>query len=227
MLFFALSTIPLIRRLPNNVTQEWYADDASACGEVSHLRLWWDQLSLLGPHFGYFPNASKTWLVVKEQYLNHAQLLFANTCVNVTTDGRPHLGAAIGSTAFVAQYVSNKITTWISELKLLSSFAITQPHAAYSAFTHGLVSKWLSVARTIPNVDDPFHPLEDCIRHSFIPAVTGHLPPCDLETFWLFPLGLAVWVLSTLSECVLLSLPPLTKLPSLCNSVFSNQHFLK
>ena len=159
----------------------WYADDASACGEVSHLRLWWDQLSLLGPHFGYFPNASKTWLVVKEQYLNHAQLLFSNTCVNVTKDGRPHLGAAIGSTAFVAQYVSNKITTWISELKLLSSFAITQPHAAYSAFTHGLVSKWLFVARTIPNVDDLFHPLEDCIRHSFIPAVTGHLPPSDLD----------------------------------------------
>ena len=66
MPFYALSTIPLIRRLPNNVTQAWYADDVSACGEVSHLRLWWDQLSLLGPHFGYFPNASKTWLVVKE-----------------------------------------------------------------------------------------------------------------------------------------------------------------
>ena len=181
MPFYALSTIPLIRRLPNNVTQAWYADDASACGKVSHLHLWRDQLSLLGPHFGYFPNASKTWLVVKEQYLEHAQLLFANTCVNVTKDGRPHLGAAIGYTAFVAQYVSNKITTWISELKLLSSFAITQPHAAYSAFTHGLVSKWLFVARTIPNVDDLFHPLEDCIRHSFIPAVTGHLPPSDLN----------------------------------------------
>ena len=123
--------------------------------------------------------ASKTWLVVKEQYLEHAQLLFANTCVNITTDGRPHLGAAIVSTAFVAQYVSNKITTWISELKLLSSFAITQPHADYSAFTHGLVSKWLFVARTIPNVDDLVHPLEDCIRHSFISAVTGHLPPSD------------------------------------------------
>ena len=145
-------------------------------------------MSVVGPTFItwttfwlYFPNASKTWLVVKEQYLKHSQLLFANTCVNVTTDGRPHLGAAIGSTAFVAQYVSNKITTWIRELKLLSSFAITQPHAAYSAFTHGLVSKWLFIARTIPNVDDLFHPLEDCIRHSFILAVTGHLPPSDLD----------------------------------------------
>ena len=136
-----MPTISLIRRLLNNITQAWYADDTSVCSKGSRLHLWWDQLSLLGPHFGYFPNASKTWLVVKEQYLKHAQLLFANTCVNVTTDGWPHLGAAIGSTAFVAQYISNKITTWIRELKLLSSFAITQPHAAYSAFTPGLVSK--------------------------------------------------------------------------------------
>ena len=145
-------------------------------------------------------------------------MLFANTCVNVTTDGRPHLGAAIGSTAFVAQYVSNKITTWISELKLLSSFAITQPHAAYSAFTHGLVSNWLFVARTIPNVDDLFHPLEDCVRHSFIPAVTGHLPPSDLDRDFL-ALPTRIGGMGTyqpyISECVLLSLPPLTKLPSL------------
>jgi len=43
---------------------------------------------------------------------------------------------------------------FLIELKLLSSFAITQSHAAYSAFTHGLVSKWLFTGRTVPNVDD-------------------------------------------------------------------------
>ena len=105
--------------------------------------LWWDQISSLGPPFGYFPNASKTWLVVKEQYLMHAQMLFANTCVNITADGRPYLGAAIGSTNYITQYVSCKISTCVHDLQLLSSFAVTQPHAAYSAFTHGLISKWL------------------------------------------------------------------------------------
>jgi len=48
----------------------------------------------------------------------------------VATDGRPHLGAAIGSTAYVSQYVSSKINGWVQELQLLSSVAITQPHAA-------------------------------------------------------------------------------------------------
>jgi len=108
--------------------------------------VWWDQISSLGPPFGYFPTASKTWLVVKEQHLKSAQLLFDNTCVNITTNGRPHLGAAIGSSTYISQYVSGKISTWIQELHLLSSFAVTQPHAAYSAFTHGLISKWLFIA---------------------------------------------------------------------------------
>jgi len=94
----------------------WYADDASACGEITLLRQWWDKLSILGPPLGYFPNPSKTLLVVKQQFLKHAQFLFANTCVNVTTDGKPYLGAAIGSTTYVSQYISSKINGWVQEL---------------------------------------------------------------------------------------------------------------
>ena len=52
---------------------------------------------------------------------------------------------------------------------------------AYSAFAHEIISKWLFIARTIPNVDDLFQPLEECIRHTCIPEVTGHSPPGDLE----------------------------------------------
>jgi len=81
-------------------------------------------------------------------------LLFANTCVNATTDERPHLRTAIGSLTYINQYVTSKISTWVQELQLLSSFAITQSHAAYSAFTHGLISIWLFITYTIPNVAD-------------------------------------------------------------------------
>jgi len=35
-------------------------------------------------------------------------------------------------------YISSKATAWIQELQLLSSFSTTQPHAAYTAFTHDL-----------------------------------------------------------------------------------------
>ena len=70
---------------------------------------------------------------------------------------------------------------WFEELTLLSAIARLQPHAAYSAFTHGFISKWLFIARTIPDISSCYKPLEVCICNIFIPAVTGRSPPGDLE----------------------------------------------
>ena len=70
MAMYAVSTIPLINRLSNeNAKQAWYADDASAAGNIHALRHWWDHLVELGPDYGYHPNAPKTWLIVKEEIL--------------------------------------------------------------------------------------------------------------------------------------------------------------
>ena len=72
---YAIAMISLIRRLNNDVTQVWYTDDACACGRLSSLRQWWDQLCKLGPGFGYFPNTSKTWLVVKDKFHSEAEVI--------------------------------------------------------------------------------------------------------------------------------------------------------
>jgi len=72
-----------------------------------------------------------------------------------------------------------KISTWVQELQLLSSFAITQPHAAYSGFTNQhMVIYCIYYAY---NVADFFQPLDEYVRHTFIPAVTGYSPPGDLD----------------------------------------------
>jgi hypothetical protein len=39
-------------------------------------------------------------------------------------------------------FVTNKVEEWIAELESLSSFAQSQPHAAYAALTHGIMAKW-------------------------------------------------------------------------------------
>ena len=70
--------------------------------------MWWDQISRLGPPFGYFPNAKRTWLVMKPQ-LELANSLFADTCVQVTADGRSYLSAAVGSISYIRSYVSNEV----------------------------------------------------------------------------------------------------------------------
>ena len=71
----ALAVKPLICQLKQDVPevkQVWYADDATGAGSCSKLRLFWDHLSDLGKVYGYYPNSSKTHLIVKVQFLQKA-----------------------------------------------------------------------------------------------------------------------------------------------------------
>ena len=181
MPMYAVATLPLIHSLPQDVDQVWYADDASASGSTHCLRAWWDEILNKGPAYGYLANSSKTWLITKPKHLASAEAAFLGTNVNITTEGRPHLGAPLGSTDYCAQFVRQKVSNWCTELRTLSSFAVTQPHAAYAAATHGLAGKWNYLARTVPSIGDLLQPLEDNIRTKLIPALTGRSPPNDCE----------------------------------------------
>ena len=139
MAMYAIAITPLIHRLEDQATnQVWFADDATAGGRLTHLRGWWDRVVDIGPDYGYNPNAAKTWLIVKEEYLTDATSLFEGTGVAITVEGKRHLGAAIGKCTFAESYVERKVSGWVREVDRLPSIAATQPHAAYTAFTwHG------------------------------------------------------------------------------------------
>ena len=65
---------------------------------------------------------------------------------------------------------------------MLSTFAVSQPHAAYACYTHGLSSKWTFLCRTIPNISERLRPLEEAIRYKFLPAITGQSALSDVES---------------------------------------------
>ena len=88
---------------------------------------------------------------------------------------------ALGSREFADQYIADKVSHWQEELTSLAEVAKSQPHAAYTAFTHGFVHKFSFLSRTIPYISPLLQPLEDCIRHRLIPALTGRPPPNDSE----------------------------------------------
>ena len=170
---YAIAIIPLTHHLDDGTTKQvWFADDVTAAGHLNHLKAW-DRIVSLSPDYGYYPNASKTWLIVKEDQLEEARTLFDGTGVAITTNGRRHLGAVLGMCTFVEHYVQDKVTSWTHEVKQLSKTAATQPHAAYAAFTHGLSSKWTFLSRTVPDIQDLLKPLENAIRQHFLPAITG------------------------------------------------------
>ena len=184
MPFYALATKPLIDRLSTDtpdLKQIWYADDATAAGKISDLKKWWDNLTKLGPSFGYFVNPKKTWLVTKDGSLSTASQIFGDSEVNITTEGRPVLGSPIGKQEFISDFVTGKVTHWIAEIEKLSEIADSQPHAAYGAITHGLASKWAYLSRTTPDIDQLLLPLENSIRTTLLPKLTGRDAPNDLE----------------------------------------------
>ena len=183
MAMYALAVKPLICQLRKEVpevNQVWYADDASGAGSCSELKAFWNRLNMFGEEYGYNPNASKTVLIVKEQFLEKAREQFANTGIEISTDGKRHLGAAIGSRLSVEEYVRSKVSKWVAEIGQLAQIAVSQPHAAYTAFTHGLSSRWIFLSRTLSNISELLQPLEDAIHRELIPAITGR-PTCSQE----------------------------------------------
>ena len=138
---------------------------------------WYKHLCDLGPRYGYNVNAAKTWLVVKPPFQAKASELFAGTGVNLSTEGHPYLGATVGTRDYTQNYVNQMVDEWTAEVQCLTKIVESQPHAAYSALTHSLSSRWHFVAWTIPDLKAAFQPLEDTIHCSLLSTLLGFSLP--------------------------------------------------
>ena len=90
----------------------WPGNDATACGCLLDVRCWWNQLVSTGPDYayGYFPNPSKTCLIVKPSHYGAAVSIFSGLGVLITAKGKHYLGAALGTAAsFVSSFVNQKV----------------------------------------------------------------------------------------------------------------------
>ena len=207
MPMYALATIPLIKKIATkNTKQVLYADDAAGGGPLESLKQWWDKLNAMGSLFGYYPNSKKSWLIVKPGFLDNAKELFLKTDVNITTDGRKYLGAALGNREFCKKFVKEKIIEWTSQIERLSAIAQSQPQAAHAALTHAVIGRWVYSLRTNEDTTEFLHPLEKLIHNKFIPAITGRPPPGE-------------------EERKLLQLPPRLGGLGIANPLFMNQEY--
>ena len=176
MALYALGILPLLSLIKKgceepNIRHAAYADDISGAGKLKDLKTWWDNVTEYGPKLGYYPEPSKSWLIVKSEYHKQAENIFADTGIQITMDGRKHLGAAIGTEEFKNAYVAGKIEEWKKLLITLSKIAKTEPHMAYSLFVHGFRHKFTYIMRTIPHTEHLFKPIDKLIDDEFIPAL--------------------------------------------------------
>ena len=101
-----------------------------------------------------------TWLVVKQHCVDKARTVFKDTGVNITSEGRSCLGAAVGTESFIQSFVQAKVTEWSAEIKRLGEIAKSYPQEAYTTLTHGLAGRWVYLARTILGIGPSFTSLE-------------------------------------------------------------------
>ena len=107
------------------------------------------------------------------EHLTTAEDIFEGTRVRITCSARRHLGAALGTWSFVEEYVHEKVLSWKSELERLALYAKPEPHVAFAALTHGLMSRWTYLLRTIEGLTPLLQPLENTIHLLFLPSLTG------------------------------------------------------
>ena len=132
-----------------------------------------------GKKFGYYVNGSKSWLIVKKkEKLEEAKAIFGST-VNITTEGKRHLGAVIGSPDYKDEYCEGMVAEWEAELENLAEIAKSEPQAAYVALTKAYKSKFTYFMRTIDSFEKYVTPIDTLLSEKFLPALFNEDNPFD------------------------------------------------
>ena len=174
MAIYAIGLTPMLEELKNfNIIMVAFADDLTAVGTFDSLRSWWDNLMKTGPIFGYHPQPTKSWLIVKDARIGDAKRSFNGSNVQLTSAGKRHLGAVIGSGEFRNSYCKEIVDEWVKEIGVLAEVAVTEPQAAYTCFISGYQHKFTYFLRTIPHFDQHLKKLEEVIKHRLLPAILG------------------------------------------------------
>ena len=97
----ALGLMPLLSSIISNNTGNLihiaFADDLTGVGKIHELIEWWKNVLHYGPYLRYYVNKSKSWLIIKDEYIQIKKETFQDYNIKITTDGHGHLGAVVGS----------------------------------------------------------------------------------------------------------------------------------
>ena len=113
--------------------------------------------------------------------------MFNGSGINVTTEGKRHLGAVIGSQDFRIKYANAKVAEWCKEIKTLSEFAKSQPQAACAAFCFGEQNRFNYFLRTIPGMNELMKPADEIIQNEFLPSLSGEAVTEKEREYILYP----------------------------------------
>jgi hypothetical protein len=125
MVAYGIMPLPLIHNHKEenpSVDQPWYADDAGAGGTFEGIRQYFKRLQAKGPGCGYFPEPSKSTLIVQPHNVAAAKEAFADLNFTVVI-GSQYLGGFIGEASDQHSWVTGKTSDWVAAIRELSKVA--------------------------------------------------------------------------------------------------------
>ena len=146
-----------------NLIHVAFADYLTGVGKIHKLIEWWKNVLSYGPYLGYYVNESKSWLIMREEYIQIANETFRDYNIKITTDEHRHLGAVVGLNENREVFVIANVSEWVKQLELPTKFACTEPHAAFSGFIYGLRHRYTYFMRSVPGISHLLKPLDDAI----------------------------------------------------------------
>uniref|UniRef100_A0A8D8RP38 Reverse transcriptase domain-containing protein n=1 Tax=Cacopsylla melanoneura TaxID=428564 RepID=A0A8D8RP38_9HEMI len=173
MLMYAVGVLPLINKLKSRERiQNWYADDSSCFGNLQKIKEWLELLLEEGPKWGYYPEPSKSYLIIKDGMQQEAEQLFNMYNVKIVRSHK-FLGSMIGSQDNIENFVEEKVKDWTNHVKKFAEAAKKSPQPAFAAFIKSLQFEWNYIQRVVDCPPEKYVSLKEAIRSHFTPAILG------------------------------------------------------
>ena len=173
MVAYGTALLPLIRELQSSfpmVRQSWYADDAGAGEKFAELKKLFNEVQIKGPRFGYYPEPSKSIIIVKETDVSLATDFFSDLQFKAMTGSR-YLGRFIGDVLGGNHWLSKKTESWWEVIDKLSQSAKNYPQSSYTALQKSLQCEWSFIHRVVSGVENQFQSVQNAIEKKFLPEI--------------------------------------------------------
>jgi len=134
---------------------------------------------------GIIVKPSKSWLILKDPgRIDETVNLFRNCPINITTTGKRHLGAALGTQEYKSSYINEKVDEWCNRLTNLTKIAKSHPHTAYAAYIHGEQHRYTYFMRTLCGISENLQPVDNILNEQFLPALLGREITAAVRSFF-------------------------------------------
>ena len=182
MIVYGIEMLPLTIKIKTAVSdcmQPWYADDAGTGGNFEDIDEFFELLQLWGPATGYFPDPTKSILVVKPHSVERVTDRFIHMGFQVTTGAR-YLGKYVGDTTDQAKYVDAKVTEWTDGIYRLSTFARSSPQCTFIALQKSYQKEWMHLQRVVDGISSHFAPVEAALCTRLLLSLLGGTNPTTI-----------------------------------------------